>query len=71
MAIDFKTALTISGVTVQPGYPALAGLTAGQVLRASNGTTDDLQLRHPPTTGGYEARRKIGGERSPVVRRLP
>jgi len=39
MAIDFRTALTISGVTVQPGYPALAGLTAGQLLRASGANT--------------------------------
>src|SRR5437868_1642893 len=39
MAIDFKTALMIQGVTVQPGYPALSGLTTGRVLRASDGTT--------------------------------
>jgi len=39
MAIDFKIGLTIGGVAVVAGYPALSGLTAGQVLRATNGTT--------------------------------
>src|SRR5438067_335094 len=39
MAIEFRTAITIGGVNVAPGYPLLAGLTAGQVLRASTGTT--------------------------------
>lgn len=34
-----KRALTIGGVTVRAGYPALSGLTAGQVLRAASGTT--------------------------------
>src|SRR6266700_3764506 len=39
MAIEFRSAITIGGVNVAPGYPLLAGLTAGQFLRASNGTT--------------------------------
>jgi len=38
MAIEFRSAITIGGVNVVPGYPALSGLTAGQVLRASSGT---------------------------------
>src|SRR6266508_3812932 len=39
MAIEFRSAITIGGVNVVPGYPALSGLTAGQVLRASGSGT--------------------------------
>ncbi|HEX9371363.1 MAG TPA: hypothetical protein VF897_10160, partial [Roseiflexaceae bacterium] len=38
MAIEFRSAITIGGVNVAPGYPALSGLTAGMMLRASSGT---------------------------------
>jgi len=39
MAFDFKNGLSVNGVALSPGYPNLAGLTMGQFLRASNGTT--------------------------------
>jgi hypothetical protein len=39
MAIEFRSAITIGGVNVVPGYPALSGMTAGQVLRASGAGT--------------------------------
>src|SRR5437899_2858291 len=39
MAIEFRTAITIGGVNVVPGYPALSGLTAGHHLRATGSGT--------------------------------
>ncbi len=39
MAIEFRTAITIGGVNVAPGYPALSGMTAGQLLHASGAGT--------------------------------
>src|SRR5262245_35229227 len=57
MAIDFKTGLTIAGVAVRAGYPALSGLVAGQVLRASNGTTvafATLQASDLPANVAYK-----------------
>src|SRR6266545_1303035 len=37
--MDFKNGITIQGVAVQPGYPALAGLVAGHLLRSPDGLT--------------------------------
>lgn len=55
--MDFKNGIKINGVAVQPGYPTLAGLTAGQVLRASNGTTvafASLTAADLPTNVAYK-----------------
>ncbi|KPV52952.1 hypothetical protein SE17_12420, partial [Kouleothrix aurantiaca] len=57
MAIDFKTGLTISGVAVQPGYPAIAGLTPGHVLRATESAAigfGAIEAGDLPTTLAYK-----------------
>jgi hypothetical protein len=80
MAIDFKTALTIGGLVVVPGYPAIAGLTPGHVLRATENAAigfGAIQASDLPTTLAYKnsdnqfsAAQGFGGAAATLANRL-